>query len=42
MHESHVKHVVNTRLGAFTMRQTHVRHVFGNSCIPVGKLVSDK
>jgi hypothetical protein len=25
-----------------TIRQTHVRHVFGNSCIPVGKLMSDK
>jgi hypothetical protein len=23
----------------FTMRQTHVVHVFGNSCTPAGKLV---
>jgi hypothetical protein len=28
--------------GAFVMRQTHVRHVFGNSCIPASKLMFDK
>jgi hypothetical protein len=28
--------------GVFTIRQTHVKHMFGTSCIPVGKLVSDK
>jgi hypothetical protein len=38
MHDQHVKHVVN-RKGMFTMRQTHVVHVFGNSCTPAGKLV---
>jgi hypothetical protein len=25
--------------GMFTMRQTHVVHVFGNSCTPAGKLM---
>jgi hypothetical protein len=25
--------------GTFTMRQTHVVHVFGNSCTPAGKLM---
>jgi hypothetical protein len=44
MCESHVKHVVNARhtVGVFTMKQTHVRHVFGVLCILAGKLVSDK
>jgi hypothetical protein len=26
----------------FTMRQTHVVHVFGNLCTPAGKLVLSK
>jgi hypothetical protein len=39
MHESHIKHV---EYGMFVMRQTHVGHVFGKSCIPTGKLMSDK
>jgi hypothetical protein len=25
--------------GVFTVRQTHVAHVFGDSCTPAGKLV---
>jgi hypothetical protein len=26
----------------FTMKQTHVKHVFGDLCILAGKLMSDK
>jgi hypothetical protein len=39
MHDQHVKCVVNRRKGVFTMRQTHVAHVFGDSCTPASKLV---
>jgi hypothetical protein len=28
--------------GMFVMRQTHVGHVFGNSCIPASTVMSDK
>jgi hypothetical protein len=28
--------------GMFVVRQTHVGHVFGKSCIPIGKLMFDK
>jgi hypothetical protein len=29
-------------ISVFTIKQTHVRHVFNVSCILAGKLVSDK
>jgi hypothetical protein len=39
MHDQHVKRVLKGGKGVFTVRQTHVAHVFGDSCTPAGKLM---
>jgi hypothetical protein len=36
MHDQHVKRMLK---GVFTVRQTHVAHVFDDSCTPAGKLM---